>query len=68
MRKQYINLDFIAGRTTGTCCWGCTNKDDCPMESLGRRCTRDHTTCQACTWWNERGCAYFQFDRSFLRM
>ncbi|ACL16846.1 hypothetical protein Mpal_1533 [Methanosphaerula palustris E1-9c] len=68
MKDQYLNPDFLAGRPTGTCCWGCAKKDDCPMESLGRRCTRDHTTCPVCTWWNERGCILFQIDWSFLKM
>jgi hypothetical protein len=65
---SYLNPDFIFGRATGTCCWGCAKRDDCPMESAGRRCTRDHTACEVCTWWNERGCVYFEIDRSFLKM
>jgi len=65
---SYLNPDFLAGRPTGTCCWGCAKRDDCPMESAGRRCTKDHTVCDACTWWNERGCIFFEFDRNFLRM
>jgi hypothetical protein len=56
---SYLNPNFLAGRATGTCCWGCAKRDDCPMEFAGRKCTRDHTTCDVCTWWNERGCIFF---------
>ena len=66
--RQFLNPDFIFGRATGTCCWGCAKRDDCPMESVGRRCTRDHETCPECTWWNERGCILFELDRALLKM
>ena len=63
-----INFDVILGRAGGTCCWGCAWRDDCPMEAVGRRCTRDHTTCTECTWWGERGCYRFAIDRRLLKM
>ena len=66
--RRYLNPDFLMGRATGTCCWGCAKRGDCPMESAGRRCMRDHTTCGECSWWNERGCPLFEIDRAFLRM
>ena len=66
--RQYLNPDYIFGRATRTCCWGCAKRDDCPMGSVGRRCTRDHATCPECTWWNERGCILFELDRTFLKM
>jgi hypothetical protein len=65
---SYINLDVIYGRGTGTCCWGCAKREDCPMEAVGRRCTRDHTTCPECTWWGERGCYCFAIDKDLLKM
>lgn len=64
----YLNPDFLTGRPTGTCCWACAGRDDCPMEAVGRRCTKDHNACDACTWWNERGCPVFAIDRSFLKI
>lgn len=66
--RQYLNPDFIFGRPTGTCCWGCAKRDDCPLEAAGRRCRRDHTTCPECMWWNERGCMLFEIDRALLKM
>jgi hypothetical protein len=63
-----INFDVIYGRTTGTCCWGCAKNNDCPMEAVGRKCTRDHTTCKECTWWGTRGCYCFAINRDLLRM
>jgi len=65
---SFLNPDFIAGRATGTYCWGCAKRKDCPLEHVGRRCTHDHTTCNVYTWWNERGCIFFEIDRNFLRM
>jgi len=65
---SFINFDVISGRSTGTCCWGCAKRDDCPMEAVGRRCTRDHTTCPECTSWGDRGCFCFEIDRNLLRM
>ena len=62
-----INFDVIYGRT-GTCCWGCAKRDDCPMEAVGRRCTKDHTTCNKCTWWGARGCYCFAIDKNLLKM
>jgi hypothetical protein len=66
--RQYLNPDFLAGRQTGTCCRGCAKRDDCPLESAGRRCTKDHTSCPKCTWWGERGCLLFEIDRDLLKM
>jgi hypothetical protein len=66
--QTYLNPDYLAERPTGTCCWACARQEDCPMEAVGRRCTKDHTACDACTWWNERGCPVFAFDRNILKM
>ena len=64
----YVNFDVIYGRTTGTCCWGCAKRSDCPREAVGRKCTRDHITCTECTWWGERGCIFFAIDKELLKM
>jgi hypothetical protein len=63
-----INFDVVYGRTTGTCCWGCAKRDNCPMEAVGRRCRKDHTTCPGCTWWGGRGCYAFAIDKNLLKM
>jgi hypothetical protein len=47
---------------------GCAKKDDCPMEAVGSRCTRDHTPCTECTWWGTRGCYAFAIDKNLLKM
>ena len=41
----YLNSNFISGQITGTCCYGCAKRDDCPMEAVGRKCSKDHDTC-----------------------
>jgi len=64
---SFLNPDVLAGRATSTCCWGCVKRDDCPLEAVGWRCKKDHTTCDVCTKWHERGCILFEFDRNFLR-
>jgi hypothetical protein len=66
--SQYLNPDFLAGWATGTCCWGCAKRNDCPMEAVGRKCTKDHTMCAGCSWWGERGCFCFEIDKILLRM
>ena len=63
-----INFDVMYGRTTGTCCWGCVKRSNCPREAVGRKCTRDHTTCTECTWWGERICIFFAIDKELLKM
>ena len=67
-KGSFLNPGYIAGRATGTCCWECAKRYECPLESTRRRCTRDHNSCEVCTWWNERGCILFEIDRDFLRI
>ncbi|WP_320211719.1 hypothetical protein [Methanospirillum purgamenti] len=66
--NSFINPDYIAGRPTGTCCFVCKKRENCPFENVGKKCTRNHEFCKGCDWWDERGCIMFQFDKKFLRM
>ncbi len=68
LKAPYINPAFFTERGTGSCCWACARKDDCPMEAVGRKCRKDHADCPECTWWGERGCVCFAMDMNLLKM